>query len=477
MTKRLLLWLALLAVGASVPEVRAEALGRCGRCGRGHHEAAAGCADSCHAHHAAPCQAYALVEKTIMVPTMVTETRRVSVTEYRTERRQRNVTVMRQIPETKTMTREYTVMVPETRTRTENYTVMKPVTREVTREYTVNVPVKETRQGTRRVCRTIPVNETRTVMVAETKTRTENYTVMKPVTKQVTREFTVNVAHRETREGVRRVCRWVPSHETRTVREDHGHFEERTVEVAAATPACDDGGHGRARRGLFRRRCCYEPVCCNVCGGHGSDCNACGHHAGAAGACDVVSILQRVWIPKIVDRQETVTVNRAQMVDEKYTYDVTVCRPEKRSETLNVTEYVPEQKSRDVQYTVHVPKQETVTVNRAQMVDEAYTYEVVVCRPELRTKTEMVTEYVREPKSREVQYTVCVPQKKTEQYQVTVYKCVAENRVETYNVQVPVCVERDIQVRVCRMIPKTVVYKVPVHDGCGHCGRAPCCCD
>ena len=60
---------------------------------------------------------------------------------------------------------------------------------------------------------------------------------------------------------------------------------------------------------------------------------------------------------------------------------------------------------------------------------------------------------------------------------MTVYKCVAENRVETYHVQVPVCVEKDIQVRVCRMVPQRVVYKVPVHDGCGHCGRAPCCCD
>src|SRR5205085_1873874 len=69
----------------------------------------------------APCQAYEVVEKTVLVPTWVTETRRVKVTEYRTEQRQRTVTVCRQVPQTRDVTETYTVMVPEKRTHTERF--------------------------------------------------------------------------------------------------------------------------------------------------------------------------------------------------------------------------------------------------------------------------------------------------------------------------------------------------------------------
>ena len=73
-----------------------------------------GCAAPCQA--AVPCQAYELVEKTVMVPTWVTETRKVNVTEYRREPRERTYTVTRMVPETNAVTEEYTVMVPEHRT-------------------------------------------------------------------------------------------------------------------------------------------------------------------------------------------------------------------------------------------------------------------------------------------------------------------------------------------------------------------------
>ena len=100
-----------------------------------------------------------------------------------------------------------TVIVPETGASGRvNYTLLKPVMNQVTEQYTVNVPHQEARQGTRRVCKYVPVTETRTVNVPKTRTRTVNYTVCKPVMNQVTREYTVSVPHRETREGTRQKC-------------------------------------------------------------------------------------------------------------------------------------------------------------------------------------------------------------------------------------------------------------------------------
>jgi hypothetical protein len=105
----------------------------------------------------------ACVQKTILCPTTVMESRVVTVTECRPEVRQRKVMVCQQVPETKTVQRTCTVMVPETRTRTEKYAVCKPVLHVETREYTVMVPHTETRQGTRQVCKMVSVKEKRTV--------------------------------------------------------------------------------------------------------------------------------------------------------------------------------------------------------------------------------------------------------------------------------------------------------------------------
>jgi hypothetical protein len=103
------------------------------------------------------------VQKTILCPTTVMESRVVTVTECRPEVRQRKVMVCQQVPETKTVQRTCQIMVPETRKRTEKYMVCKPVMREETRQYTVMVPHTETRQGTRQVCKMVAVKEKRVV--------------------------------------------------------------------------------------------------------------------------------------------------------------------------------------------------------------------------------------------------------------------------------------------------------------------------
>ncbi|MEX2560237.1 MAG: hypothetical protein WD403_10005 [Pirellulales bacterium] len=112
---------------------------------------------------AKPCVCYEEVERTVMCPTWVTETRTVQVTQFRPEQRERTCVVHRRVPETRQVTRDYCVLVPETRTREVPYIHTRLEYRDETREYTVCVPEQVRRQATRRVCRMVPVTETRMV--------------------------------------------------------------------------------------------------------------------------------------------------------------------------------------------------------------------------------------------------------------------------------------------------------------------------
>ena len=111
-----------------------------------------------------PRTTYKTVTKTIMVPQTVMETRDVQSVEYRDEVRYRSYTVYDQVPETKQVTTQHTVMVPETRHRTEAYSVQVPFEREVPQTYTVEKVHTESRTGTRLVCKCVPKTELRTVI-------------------------------------------------------------------------------------------------------------------------------------------------------------------------------------------------------------------------------------------------------------------------------------------------------------------------
>lgn len=263
-----------------------------------------------------------MVERTVMVPTMVTETRTVDCVEYHREDRERTVTVYRRVPETKEVTQTFTVMVPETRTKTVQYTVCKPVYETVDQQYTV--------------C----------------------------------------VAHQETRQGTRAVCRQKPVQVTRTVCEDQGHWEERPCGAPSGCGGC-------------------KP--CHGCGG----CGGCGTY--------------KVWVPNVVKKEVQMTVMKSEIVHEPYEYTCTVYKPETRTRQVQVCRMVPEKQTR------------------------------------------------------EVQYTVCVPQQREKTFNVTSYKCIAEEQQQTYTVCVPHKVQKEVQVRVCRMVEKTVM--VPAH----HCGGYHCC--
>jgi hypothetical protein len=303
---------------------------------------------------------FQLVERTIHVPTMVTERRQVNVTECRTEPRERTITVQKVIPEVQQVRDVYTVMVQQTQTRLQTYHVNVPVWREVVQNVTVQVPTQELRKATQRVCRQVQVQE------------------MQSVTR------------------------------------DLGHWDEVLVDVVQyQNHGCGTAGNcGRCRR---RHRGCGGCGCADACGSVGYD-------AGCAPA--VTQQIQRVWKPDLV------------------------------------TEQIP------------------VTVWRNEVVEEPYEYHVTVYHPEVRQQKVKVCEVVTQEKQQEVQVTVCVPERRDAVRNVTTYRTVSEPQVQRYTVQVPYTVQKEVDVQVCRLVPKTVLYRVPVEmvgpSVCGGCGGYGC---
>ncbi len=113
-----------------------------------------------------------------------------------------------------------------------------------------------------------------------------------------------------------------------------------------------------------------------------------------------------------------------------------------------------------------VQKQIEVTCMQPQVVSVPYTYQVTVCKPEVRSTTVQVCSYQQIQQTRNVNFTVCVPQAKTWTENVTTCKCVPIQKTCQYTVMVPYQVQKTVQVQVCKMVPKTI--QVPV------CAPAPC---
>jgi hypothetical protein len=238
------------------------------------------------------------------------------------------------------------------------------------------------------------VDQTYTVCVPYTEMRTGCRTVMKPFFKEIEHKYTVDVPYCEKRTGMRTVCRCVPVTHTRFVCVDQGHWETR--------PSCAP---------------------CQPC----NTCNPCGPVV--APACPT-----RVWVPCVVRRPETYTVNETQTCQVPYQFDVTVCRPEIRTRIERVCCPVP--------------------------TKETFQYEVCLTRQENRTRTIQVCECVPEVRTRTVNETICVPRQKTETYCETICRRVAVKKICTETVWVPYCTTREIQVRVCHLVPKTIEVAV-----------------
>ena len=176
----------------------------------------------------------------------------------------------------------------------------------------------------------------------------------------------------------RQVCRNVPVTSYRTVCRDMGHWEDCVV---TAHSGCY--GHHKG------------------CG----TCNACCAHQ---------TVVQRRWVPNIVQEQVPVTTYRQEVSNEPYEYQVTVHRAEPRTRTVTVYDYQTETRTR----TVNVVHYRTETRTRTRKV----------CDYELQTKTRQVAVHDSkvEDRTRTVNHTTWVPVEKTRTRQVTTWKRVPE---------------------------------------------------
>lgn len=271
------------------------------------------------------------------------------------------------------------------------------------------------------------VQRTRTITVLERQVRShqETYTVRKPVVKNVEQSYTVCVPYTETRTGTRTVSKpvWKEVEHKYTVSVPYSQKRtgmrtvSRCVPVTRARTVCVDRGHWEVR------------AACPVC-------KPCSRRA----AVPIAVCKTRVWVPNRVQKQEACTVETIQTVQVPYEYVVTLCRPEIRTRIDKVCTMVPTQ--------------------------ESYPYEVHLTRTESRSRTMQICEYISEKRTRTVNETVCVPRQKTESYSETVYRRVAEKQIRKETVCVPVCTTCDVQVRVRRLVPKTVEVQVALQPVC-----------
>ncbi len=95
-----------------------------------------------------------LVKKTIMVPTVITETRLKSCVINKSEEREETYTVFERVPVTQRFTKETCYLDDEIKTKTIAQTHCKRVKNPVVRTFSVNVPETTCREGVvrREVC-------------------------------------------------------------------------------------------------------------------------------------------------------------------------------------------------------------------------------------------------------------------------------------------------------------------------------------
>lgn len=459
--------------------------------------------------------------RTVMESTFVTETQYINAMETRQETRTRVKKVSTSVPvtvddfrtktvlvpTTETKTIVYSVLVPEHSTKTVDITITVPVWNEVSENYTVKVPTIS------------DVNETYNVSVPRLKDESFTYTVYVPQTETVTKVQTVTNAVPVVK--TRTVQRTVPNYTMQSVTKDYGHWETIVEEVAGssygAAPAmsypapamtnnygCSNtamlttvvagGGCGN---GLFAGRsrvcgCASKSSRCG-CGATrtpvSSACgaaNGCGpsvssgcrinaivsgsvmSNGAMVGGCStgmtvasvpvMATTTRRVWVPSVVTEEVPVVTNTIQNEEVAYTvyeqqstqvpYESTyvVYRPDQRTATKKVVEYVAEPRTRTRKVVSYTDEKRTRTRR------------VLSYTTQTKQETYPVVTYRTEKKSKEISYVVNVPTQSVEAFQTTRYETVTEDVLEDYVVSVQVPTTKEVQVQVCKMVPKLVAY-------------------
>ncbi len=425
----------------------------------------------------------------------------VTVDDFRTK------TVM--VPTTETKTIEYSVLVPEQSTKTVDVQVSVPVWNEVSENYTVKVPTIS------------DVQETYNVNVARLKDQTFTYDVYVPQVETVTKMQTVTNAIPvvKTRTVQRAVPSYSTQSVTKdyghweTVVEEvagscYGAAQvNATLSMSSAMPAmtssngcgnaamatsfvsgggCGNAmfaGHAQPCKSSYQKRSCgCGAGACSSCGNGAT--NACGSSYGSAcggnaivsgnivyegaavGGCGQTvtaaiaprTTSRRVWVPSIVTEEVPVVTNTYQNEEVSYTvyeqqstqipYECAYVsyKPEQRTATKKVVEYVPEARTRS---------RKVVNYNDEQ---RTRTRRVLSYKMETKQETYPVVTYRTEKKTKDISFTINVPTQTVEPFQTTRFETVTEDIVEEYSVNVQVPTTREIQVQVCKMVPKLVAY-------------------
>ncbi len=426
----------------------------------------------------------------------------VTVDDYRTK------TVM--VPTNETKTIEYTVLVPEQSTKTVDVQVSVPVWNEVSENYTVKVPTIS------------DVQETYNVNVARLKDETFTYNVFVPQVETVTKMQTVTnaVPVVKTRTVQRAVPSYSTQSVTKdyghweTVVEEvagscYGAAQSGYAAPAMsysmpvmgvsngcgnasmATTVVSGGGCGNSMFAVRSNHCgkicrktsnCSGSSSCSSCGSAAAT-SACGSSAGSAcggnaivsgnvvyggamaGGCaqpvaapQSMTTTRRVWVPSMMTEEVSVVTNTYQNEDVAYTvyeqqstqvpYECAYVayKPEQRTGTKKVVEYAPEARTRT---------RKVVSYNDEQ---RTRTRRVLSYKTETKQETYPVVTYRTEKKTKEISFTVNVPTQTVEPFQTIRYETVTEDVVEDYTVSVQVPTTKEVQVQVCKMVPKLVAY-------------------
>lgn len=116
-----------------------------------------------------------------------------------------------------------------------------------------------------------------------------------------------------------------------------------------------------------------------------------------------------------------------------------------------------------------VEKEVEVTEDRMVTIKEPYQCQVDICVPVERVRKVKVWETKTEKKSVNHPYETIVPKERVQMVEVCVTEEIPETHVEEVEVCVPYTVEVQKEVRVCKMVPKTI--RVPACGACGACGQ------
>ena len=299
-----LLWVSLAAFGLmALPTNRASADNFCRPV----------CQPACPAP--APC----MVERTVLVPQMTTETRRICVIECRPETHTKTITICKLIEEKKEVPYEYCEWRQETKTRQVTCQVMVPEWNEVTTEYTVMVP------------------------------------------------------HVERHQGVRKVAKCVAFLEKQTVCEHSGHWADRQVQVQTFVRGCDADG---------RPTCCPQITTCTqrvwVPEVVQKDIEVTVHKV----VCEDQPYEYEVTVCKPQKKTCTQRVCTQKWVTKTRDVQYTVCVPEKKTGTRWVTCCKPVMEEKEVQCTVMVPHkvEKDVQICVCKMVEKKI--QVAICCPQ-----------------------------------------------------------------------------------------------